>query len=48
VEVGVDEEVLVPTEVIIAGTVSPYDKALISRYIFETLNIPEDQQQWIG
>jgi hypothetical protein len=48
VEVGVDEGVLVPTEVIIAGTVSPYDKALISKYIFETLNIPEDQQQWIG
>ena len=48
VEVGLDEEVLVPTEVIITGRVSPYDKALISKYILETLNIPEGQQRWIG
>lgn len=37
----------VPKEVIISGSVSPYDKKIISQYITANFGISEENQQWI-
>ncbi len=47
VEVDLDEERLVPDGITITGSVSPYDKVLLSDFIRKTFDIPEGQQQWM-
>ena len=37
----------VPKEVILSGSVSPYDKKIISQYITANFGISEENQQWI-
>lgn len=37
----------VPKEVILSGSISPYDKKMISQYIIMNLGISEENQQWI-
>lgn len=36
-----------PKEVILSGSVSPYDKKVIGQYITSNLGISEENQQWI-
>ena len=38
----------VPRQVTITGTISPYGKAQISRFIMEDLGIAEEDQLWIS
>ena len=47
VEVKLDEQGLVPCGVTITGQVSPYDKTVLTNYIYRTLNIPEEAQKWV-
>lgn len=47
VEVDLDEEKLIPDGITITGSISPYDKALLSDFIRKTFDIPEGQQQWM-
>lgn len=37
----------VPKEVILSGSVSPYDKSILKQYITENFSIPEENQKWI-
>lgn len=46
VEVTLDEENLIPSSITIIGSISPYDKAVLSDYIQKTFDIPEVQQRW--
>jgi len=42
-----DDNPPVPKEVILSGSVSPYDKQVISHYITANFGISEENQQWI-
>ncbi len=37
----------VPKEVILSGSVSPYDKSILKQYITVNFSIPEENQKWI-
>ena len=46
VDVILDVDSGIPYGVKITGDVSPYDKAVLSQYITQTLSIPEEAQKW--
>ncbi len=46
VEVNLNEEDLIPESVVVVGPVAPYEKKLLANYIQQTLDIPEERQQW--
>lgn len=46
VDVILDINSGMPNGVKITGDVSPYDKAVLSQYIAQTLSIPEESQKW--
>ena len=37
----------VPKEVILSGSISPYDKSILQQYITANFSIPEENQKWI-
>ena len=47
VEVNLDDEKLIPSDIVIKGRVSPYNKTVLNNYIQETLGIPEENLQWV-
>lgn len=47
VEVNLDDEKLIPGDIVIKGLVSPYNKTVLNHYIQETLGIPEENLQWV-
>ena len=46
VEVNLDAQNHLPKSVTITGDASPYDKSVLSQYIAQTLDIPEEDQKW--
>ena len=47
VEVNLDDNRPIPCGVVIKGAVSPYDKAVLTDHILRTLDIPEENLQWM-
>ena len=43
-----DDEIRVPTQITVSGTLSPYTKKKLSACIYNELGIPEDEQIWIS
>lgn len=46
VDVQINEHTGIPTGVEIKGDVSPYDRNVLSEYISQTFDIPEESQKW--
>ena len=43
-----DDDIRVPAQITVSGTLSPYTKQKLSACIYNELGIPEDEQIWIS
>lgn len=46
-DITVDDTSMLPTEITISGTISPYAKRVLSQFIQDNLGIPEEDQNWM-